>query len=360
MRSLCVEVPLRRGEEVRLKLQAAGLLRKELRIERSPTALFIPVNAPPGPEYRTVEREFREGSASVRSYRDLVEVPPRLTPFLPKAFDAIGDIIVLRLPEELREYEGRIGDAMLRWNPKVRTIAVDDGVQGELRVRRIRVVAGEPRTRTEHVEFGLRYLVDVEHAYFSPRLGSERWRVAKQVRPGEVVVDMFAGVGPYAILIARTRKPKTVNAIDANPAAGELLRENVRRNRAGSVVVNEGAGQDLLPNLAPVDRVIMDLPQTARDFLPGTVRHVRAGGTVHFYTIADRTRINEAGKDAVELARQGGRNAKVVASRIVRGYSPGKVHLAIDLRITATGRGSRRSTARPPPSSRSRRRSARA
>ena len=366
MRSLCVEVPLRRGEEVRLKLQAAGLLRKELRIERSPTALFIPVNAPPGPEYRTVEREFREGSASVRSYRDLVEVPPRLTPFLPKAFDAIGDIIVLRLPDELREYERQIGDAMLRWNPKVRTIAVDDGVQGELRVRRIRVVAGEPRTRTEHVEFGLRYLVDVEHAYFSPRLGSERWRVAKQVRPGEVVVDMFAGVGPYAILIARTRRPKAVHAIDANPAAVELLRENVRRNRAETVVVHDGNGQEVLPRLGQVDRVIMDLPQTAREFLPATLSHVRAGGVVHLYAIADRSLIDEAGEEAVAIARRAGRKAKVLASRIVRGYSPGKVHLAIDLRITGGGRpsgpGSAR-TARRTPSRRAskgpRRRSAR-
>src|SRR5207244_5720838 len=104
-----------------------------------------------------------------------------------------------------------------------------------------------PTRRSSDLEFGLRYLVDVEHAYFSPRLGSERWRVARQVRPGEVVVDMFAGVGPYAILIARTRKPKSVHAIDANPAAVELLRENARRNRAETVVVHDGNGQERLP-----------------------------------------------------------------------------------------------------------------
>src|SRR5881628_2206227 len=190
----------------------------------------------------------------------------------------------------------------MRWNPKVRTVAVDEGVKGELRVRKVRVVAGERKTRTEHVEFGLRYLVDIERAYFSPRLGSERWRVAQQVRPGEVVVDMFAGVGPYAILIARTRKPKTVHAIDANPVAVELLRENVRRNRADTVIVHEGGGQEALPRIDPVDRVIMDLPQTAREFLPATVPHVRPGGTVHFYTIADRSRVTEAGEEAVALA----------------------------------------------------------
>src|SRR2546422_6437426 len=338
MQSLCVEVPLANGEEARRELQEAGLLRRELRIERGANAPYVPVNAPPGPHFRTLEREFRQGFPSVRSYRDLVEIPPRVRSLLPKAFDAIGDIILLRVPDELQEFEGEIGGAILRWNPKARTVGVDDGVQGALRVRRVRVVAGERRTGTEHVEFGLRYLVDVEHAYFSPRLGSERWRVAKQVRPGEVVVDMFAGVGPYAILIARTRKPKAVHAIDTNPAAADLLRENVRRNRAESVVVHGGSGQDFLPGLAPVDRVIMDLPQTAREFLPATVPHVRPGGVVHYYTIAERTRVNEAGAEAVELARRGGRTAKVPGSRVVRGPSPGKGPPASGRRITGAGR----------------------
>ena len=355
MQSLCVEVPLTNGEEARRELQEAGLLRRELRIERGANVLYIPVNAPPGPHYRTLEREFRQGFPSVRSYRDLVEVPPRVRSLLPKAFDAIGDIIILRMPDELQEFEGGIGGAILRWNPKVRTVAVDDGVQGALRVRRVRVVAGERRTRTEHVEFGLRYLVDVEHAYFSPRLGSERWRVAKQVRPGEVVVDMFAGVGPYAILIARTRRPKTVHAIDANPAAVELLRENVRRNRAQTVIVHEGGGQDVLPGLGRVDRVIMDLPQSAQEFLPATLPHVRPGGVIHFYTIAERGLIKEAGEEAVARARRAGRTAKVLASRIVRGYSPGKVHLAIDLRITGGGRSSGPGSGRTAPRTPSRR-----
>jgi len=209
---------------------------------------------------------------------------------------------------------------------------VDEGVQGELRIRKVRVVAGEPRTRTEHIEFGLRYFVDVERAYFSPRLGAERARVAAQVSPGEVVVDMFAGVGPYAILIARTRQPKAVHAIDANPAAVELLRENVRRNRA-EVVVHEGLGQKILPRLGPVHRVIMDLPQGAREFLPATVPCVRYGGVVHFYAIAERGHVKEAREDALVLIRHGKRNAQVLGTRIVRGYSPGRVHLAMDLRI---------------------------
>ncbi|OGS51161.1 MAG: hypothetical protein A3K65_05525, partial [Euryarchaeota archaeon RBG_16_68_12] len=320
-------------EEVRRRLKEAGLLRPHLRIVREADRLFLPVSSAEGLGFPAMEREFEEGFAPVRSYREIVEVPPRLESLLPKAFDVIGDIVVLRVPEELKGYEGAIGEAILRWNTKVRTVAVDEGVEGELRIRKVRVVAGEPRTRTEHIEFGLRYLVDVERAYFSPRLGAERQRVARQVSPGEVVVDMFAGLGPYAILIARTRRPKVVHAIDANPAAVELLRENVRRNRADTVVVHKGLGQEILPRLAPTDRVIMDLPQGAREFLPGAVASVRYGGIVHFYAIVERGLVEEAREDALKLVRHGRRSAQVLTTRIVRGYSPGRIHLAMDLRI---------------------------
>ena len=352
MRSRSIAVPVSRGEEVRRKLLEMGVLRTELRIERAGDNLYIPITAITAATadlgYPSLEREFSEGFTRVSSYRDLVHVPPRLKPLLPRAFDEIGDIVVLRLADQFRDFEGPIGDAILRWSPKVRTVAVDEGVYGELRVRKVRVIAGEPRTRAEHVEFGLRYLVDVERAYFSPRLGSERLRVARQVRPGEVVVDMFAGVGPYSVLIARTRTPKAVHAIDANPAAVELLRENVRRNRA-DVIVHEGHGQDVLPKLAPVDRVIMDLPQSAMEFLGAVAASVREGGVVNFYTIAERGRLHDAKEEALRLARESGRKAEVLTVRVVRGYSPGKVQLAIDLRVTSAGRPSGPASGRTAP-----------
>ncbi len=332
MRSLCVEVPAAMGESVRQRLREADALRAGLKIEREGDRLYLPIVKAVDLGYPVLEREFREGFVPVRSYRDLVQVPARLESLLPKAFDVIGDIVVVRIPAELRDYEAAIGEAILKWNPRVRTVAVDEGVEGELRIRKVRVVAGEAKTRTEHIEFGLRYLVDVERAYFSPRLGAERARVAAQVNAAETVVDMFAGVGPYGILIARTRHPKAVHAIDANPAAVELLRENVRRNRA-EVVVHEGRGEEVLPRLGPVDRVIMDLPQGAREFLPATVRCVRYGGVVHFYAIIERVRMEDAREDALVLVRHGGRNAQVLGTRIVRGYSPGRVHLAMDLRV---------------------------
>src|SRR3989337_1860924 len=98
MRSLCVEAPVSKGEEVRRRLLEAGLLRKGLRIEREGDRLYTPVTAAEGLGLPALEREFEEGSPSVRSYRDLVEVPERLGPLLPQALDSIGGILIPRLP----------------------------------------------------------------------------------------------------------------------------------------------------------------------------------------------------------------------------------------------------------------------
>src|SRR2546425_613815 len=170
----------------------------------------------------------------MRSYKDVVAVPGPLRRFLPSSFDVIGDIAVLKIPEELQPHREAIGLAILRWNPKIRVAVQDRGVKGERRVRSIEVFAGERRTTTVHTEHGLRYRVDLARAYFSPRLASERQRIADLVLEGEVVADPFAGVGPFAILIAKRRRPKLVHASDVNPAALEISNLQLHTVRASS------------------------------------------------------------------------------------------------------------------------------
>ncbi|MEK6987582.1 MAG: tRNA (guanine-N1)-methyltransferase, partial [Candidatus Thermoplasmatota archaeon] len=232
MRAWCVVVPVNRGEEVRQVLRSRGVLLKHLKIRQEAGRLYLPTIRRTDVGFPTEERDFEEAFVAIRSYKDLVHVPERLRPSLPTSFDVIGDIAVLKIPEELLPHRTEIAEAILAWNSKVKVVAQDHGVSGELRVRRLEILAGEDRTTTVHVEYGLRYRADVARAYFSPRLATERLRVTEQVRPGEIVADPFAGVGPYAILIAKRRRPTRVHASDANPVAVDLLRQNVAANRA--------------------------------------------------------------------------------------------------------------------------------
>ena len=101
-------------------------------------------------------------------------------------------------------------------HPNVRAVFAKSGwVSGTERIMPLRYVAGENRTQTIHKEHGCSFKVDLSKVFFSPRLSSEHQRIAKLVDEGERVVDMFAGVGPFSILIAKGLSDVRVEAIDA-------------------------------------------------------------------------------------------------------------------------------------------------
>jgi tRNA (guanine37-N1)-methyltransferase len=331
-----VVVPREKGEEVRGALKDRGALQKHLKIQEAAGQLFLPTMQRMELGWPTEERDFLETFAPVQTYKDIVRIPDALRPQLPSSFDVIGDIAVLKIPELLVPFREEIGRSILAWSRNLRVVAQDHGVAGKFRIRNLEVVAGEKRTTTVHTEFGLRYQVNVARAYFSPRLGRERLRVAEQVRPGESVADPFAGVGPYAILIARRQQPTRVLASDANPVAVDLLRRNVAANRADRVQIREGDARTVLREAGPLDRVILDLPHSATEFLPEALGSLRPGGTVHVYAIVDDAdREDRLATIAAAVGWAGGR-LKAIQTHIVRAYSATQHHVAFDVTV---GRG---------------------
>lgn len=333
-----IRVDRSRGETVRRLLQEQGLLRHDLQILREGDTLVFPVTEPipelegcPG-----VVAEFKPAKRTQVTYQEVAEVPEDLRHLLPSSFDVIGHVLLMKLPPELLPYAQQVAAAILRTHPSVRTVALDRGVTGELRVRNLDVVAGEPDTETVHTEYGMRLRVDPAVVYFSPRLSTERHRVATQVRPGEVVVDLFAGVGPFAVLIARLAEPARVHAVDLNPEAYAYLEENLRLNRVEGRVeayladAREWAREH--PGLA--DRVIMNLPHTAGEFLEDALRVLKPeGGILHYHCIEAQERLPMHLARLAGRARREGRVLRVLAQRDVRTYSPQEKHFAVDLEV---------------------------
>jgi tRNA (guanine37-N1)-methyltransferase len=332
VRSLAVTVQKDEAEAVRRELLAQGVLRKGAAIARVGELVYLPVTTA-AIRHPTVEHEFREAFTPIRSYKDVARVPSHLRESLPTSFDVVGDIAILRIPEDLREYEAEIADAVLRAHSSLKVVAADEGVKGPLRIRSLRVLSGPPRTDTVHREFGLSYGVDVARAYFSPRLGSERIRVAGQVRPGEVVVDMFSGVGPYAILIGKRRQPAVVHAFDANPDAFRYLEENLRRNRADRVRPRLGDGIALLALVDPPHRIIVDYPSGPDTAFQAALLRILPGGTIHYYAILESVEREDRGHALVDAAKSIGRDAKITAMREVHGWSPTQGLYVFDVHV---------------------------
>jgi len=173
-------------------------------------------------------------------------------------------------------------------------------------------------------EYGLSFDVDLALAYFSARLSTERQRVLGMMEEGERVLDMFAGVGPFAFTLAR--RAGLVVAADLNPAAVHLLIHNIELNRAKNVIpVLADAGH--LPGIgfAPFDRVVMNLPLAAPQFLPAAAALCRDGGTIHLYALQEHE------GECLPLIRAVTQGE--VAERLVRTYSPGKWHAVYDITV---------------------------
>lgn len=243
-------------------------------------------------------------------------------------FEVVGDVAILDSPD------GEAASAILKVQKNVKTVISPlTAVEGEYRTRLFQHVAGEEKTVTLHKEHGLRYRIDLEKAYFTPRLGTERLRVANLVAPGDVVFDMFAGVGPFALLLAK-RGAKVI-AVDKNPDAVRLLRENAAMNRIDKMEILEGdAGQMAERYENSADHVIMNLPHTASEFLEQAIRIAKDGGVVHYYAIAPEEDLY--GRDTAfveEAALATGAKISFLYRGIVRSYAPHQYNIVIDFEV---------------------------
>lgn len=251
-------------------------------------------------------------------------------------YEVIGDIALLEDPDLDKEKASKIADILLQTQPNVKTVLRPlTPVIGEFRIREFEVVAGEPRTETIHKEYGCRYKVDLARAYFTPRLSTERSRILFWIKEKDVVVDMFAGVGPYSILFAKSKKPLKIIAIDKNPDAIHYLNENIKLNSVKNLEAIEGDAREEAKKFAGIaDHVIMNLPHNAYEFLDSAVLLAKPGGVIHYYGITPEDDLFESSTELIkEAAERAGRQIEVLEKRVVRSYAPYQYNICIEARV---------------------------
>ncbi len=333
LKSLCVIVPKAEGERVRKKLLETENFRKDLIVARDEENLFFPILKSVDLGYEIKEFDFEEAGVAIRSYIDLVDVPEDLEPLLPTSFDVIGEIAVIKIPDELKEHSSDIGNAILEANKPVITVVSDEGVVGDYRVRSVEVIAGEDSTKTCHKEFGMNFAVDLAKAYFSPRLATERQRVAQIVKEGELIIDMFCGVGPFSVTISKNVPGSKIFGIDSNPLAIKNFMENIRINKVENVIPMEGDVRELMPSMEPADRILMDLPQKSFEFFELALGSLKDGGTIHYYEILTEVEAQEREDDLISIVQKQGKKMELEERRIVHGYSPTQNHYVFDIKV---------------------------
>ncbi len=207
---------------------------------------------------------------------------------LTSSFDTIGGIVILRIPEALVDKRHMIGSAILDNIKSARSVYMQTSpIAGDHRTRKLELIAGDDNPVTFYKEFGCRFKVDVEQTYFSPRLSTERFRIANLTSENEVVTNMFAGVGTFSIIICKFRNVRKVYNVDINRTAHELSVFNSSLNRMEEKIECLcGDAKELVNShiSGKSNRVLMPLPEKARYFVKDAINSLKEGhGIIHYF-----------------------------------------------------------------------------
>ena len=329
----CVKVPLREINNTRIKLMSDGLMSMEYRIKTTDEYGYIPITDDIE-GYAIEDIELEPVKRVPHNFAEILEdeLTPEEIENLKTSFDTIGDIVILEIPDELQDKKQLIGDAAYKFTKRKAIYMKKSAIKGTIRVRDLEFLSGVDDSLTIHKEHGVRLKLDVREVYFSPRLATERKRVMESVKDGEKILDMFCGIGPFPIVIARN-KDVDITAVDINEAAIKYLDENIKLNKLkGNIESYCGDVREVSKGFkTKFDRIIMNLPGLAYSFLDVAIDLIEDDGIINYYEFSDSyeqgiKRLNEAASSA-------GKKVEILNTRKVKSISPDEWHVSIDAKI---------------------------
>lgn len=299
---LGLKVNIRNAQDVKRYLIEHDLFDKKYSIKREGSTIAFPVTREFSPpfdfdvEFVQVESDERVQAQSLRD-----SLRPLLTPEereeLIASYDIVGSIAIIEVPDLLIPKEQFIATKLMEINKTVKTVLKKvGGHEGEFRTQRMAFIAGEDTRETYVVENGVKLKVNVEEAYYSIRMATERKRILGQIRPGESVLCLFSGIGPYPVVFSVHSEASSIVGIEINPRAHELAMENAARNRCTNVRLMCGDANEIMERLAAAgerfDRVTMPLPHTTHEFIDNVMLVARPGTIVHYYAFLPEDEFN--------------------------------------------------------------------
>ncbi len=254
------------------------------------------------------------------------------------AFDQIGNIIIIRMPDSLVSKKKVIGKILLQKIKTAKSVFYQSSpVEGDFRTRSLELIAGEDSTETEYKEYGCRFKVNVQKAFFSPRLSTERNRIADLVVDGEAIINMFGGIGMFSIIAAKKKKC-TVYNIDINPDAIELCNQNIMLNKLkGKVESIAGDATKIIEERlsGKGDRILMLLPERSDEFLDSAIKASKKNAIIHYYCHIHSDKKNSVANLAKEHFMKVIKvKSEILGAKIVRPVGPRFYQAVVDAKIS--------------------------
>lgn len=338
---ICAKVERKQAEDVRRKLANLRLLDNSYVPKRENDYIYFPLLKTPKSKLKITitNTPLLKREPRVHSMEDALKgiLTKNEMESLVTSFDIVGDIAIIEIPPSLAKREKEISSAIMSVHRNIRVVLRKMGaMSGVYRIRKLKVIGGEKRTRTLYKEHGCRLMVDLAKMYFSPRLSSERERIAKLVKDKEKVLVLFAGCGPFPIVIGKKHPRASIVGIELNPDAVAYMKENISLNSLSNVRAVEGDVRNIVPKKFQkfADRILMPLPKGAEEFLDIAFAGAKKGCIVHFYCFApEEDPFSHGVKKIKDTAKKEKRKIRILLKKIVRPFAPRIVQSVIDFKV---------------------------
>lgn len=337
-----IRVPPEKGEELRKKAILEGFLDTARKIRKVRTEesnfLEIPVTETAYDSvdgFLVLEQENPEFFEKFDSLKESLETFLSEAEFasVPTGWQILGDIIIVSIPEILEDKKTRIAKALLSMYPRCRTVVRDFGIEGQFRQPKRELLLGS-ETETVHKEHGCYFKQDVTKVMYSKGNLEERKRMSR-LGEGEVIVDMFAGIGYFSIPMAVHSRPKKIIGIEINPESFAYLKENIRLNKVEKIFLPICGDCSKVAPEGTADRVLMGYVGTTHHYLGPAIKALKkSGGILHYHETVPESLARTRPQERIEKAACAlGKKAEILETHRIKKYSPGVLHVVVDARI---------------------------
>jgi tRNA wybutosine-synthesizing protein 2 len=337
-----IRVPPEKGEEIREKAIKDKFLdtnRKILKLS-TPEGDFLefPITEASGdkvenfPVIEQINPEFLEKPGSLKEYLKTSFSEAELA-CVPAGWQVLGDIIIVYIPETLEDKKINLAEALLSMYPRCGTVVRDFGIEGQFRQPKREILLGS-KTETLHKEHGCFFKQDVTKVMYSKGNLEERKRMS-HLGKGEVIVDMFAGIGYFSIPMAVHSRPKKIIGIEINPESFVYLKENIRLNKVEDIFVPICGDCSKFAPEGTADRVIMGYVGTTHHYLEPAIKALKqSGGILHYHETVPESLARTRPQERIRKAAYAlGKKVEILEIRRIKKYSPGVLHVVIDALI---------------------------
>lgn len=258
-------------------------------------------------------------------------------------FEIIGSILIIRDSADdkfLKEF----AKEKMKKHPYIQTVMLQTTkIQGQKRTRELKFLLGNKKFETIHREHGNQYILNPLDTFFSPRLSFERQRIASLVKENEIILNFFAGVGPFSIAIVKKQPNCLIHSIEINEKSYNYMRKNIELNRCeNNIIAYCGDVFNIAPNkfLNSANRVLLPLPLESSRSLSLAFKCLEDGrGTIH-WQITDHLNSKNVDLNLVKNSIEEIFDREKISTdynisehRVIRWIAPHIAHIAIDIEL---------------------------